>query len=251
VLSNTEQDKEALLLLESFKGKKSGRYKQALIVTSLRLGELTKAIKFAESLIVDAPDSSEYQLLYMRVLLLQGRYNEAEQVILDLYKRYPDNKQVRFNYAFLQFNLNNTVEAKEMFNALVKEDPESWFVLAQIAYDAGNVEEAVIILEKQTKNSNYSGIALHKLAEIHYGQQDFEKSLSVLNVLLQKSRLDAQAILLKAKNLIALKQLKEAKRQLDILFSIWNEDAITLLRLSKLQLRINDYTSAEKSLEIA
>ena len=254
LLSNNRQYNEALLLLESSKNNKSLRYKHSLAVTALRSGALEKALGYAQSLVSTGPENIEYQLLHVQVLIQVGQFSDAEKVILALYKEYPNDKQVRFTYALLQFNLDNISTAKTIFTELVTETPEdgeSWFVLAQMAYDSGNVGEAIAILERQTKNSEYRQKALHKLAKVHYSQQQYKESILVINVLLQKNRLDTQVIFMKAKNLIALKQIKEAKHQINILLGMWGEDARNLLQLSRLQLRINDLTGADESLELA
>ncbi len=254
VLSNFGRDKEALLLLESSNNNGSVRYKHSLAITALRTGELNKALGHTKFLISKSPENIEYQLLYVGVLIQLEQFDEAKKVILDLYKKYPNDKQVRFSYASLQFNLNNLSIAKSMFTKLVAETPDdgdSWFMLAQIEYDLDNIEEAVGILERQIKNDEYRLKALHKLVNVHYAQQQFKKSLLVINVLLKEDRLDTQVILMKAKNLIALKQTKEAKHQLNILSGLWLEEPHNLLQLSKLQLRINDVIGAEKSLGMA
>lgn len=254
VLSNTDQDKEALVLLESAKIAGGDRYKQALTVTALRLGDLEKSFTYAKSLISSAPDVPEYQLLYVQVLLQLKQFNEVEKVVVDLHKKHPENKNVQFSYAMLQFSLGNASTAKALFTELVTKNPddsESWFALAQIAYDSGEIDESIAILERQSKNSVFRNKALHKLANIYYSQQQFDKSLLVINMLLQTSRLDTKAIQLKAKNLIALNQTKEAKHQLDILLGMWGDDARKLFELSQLQLRVNDAIGAEKSLDMA
>ncbi|MGL1957602.1 MAG: PEP-CTERM system TPR-repeat protein PrsT [Colwellia sp.] len=256
VLSATGQDKEALALLETTHFDYSANYQHTLTVIALRLKEASKSLAYAESLITLSPENIDYQLLYTRVLVQLGKFNHAEKIITALYQKNAENKQVRFSYAFLQFNLNNYEVAEKILRELVNEDAndsDSWFVLAQIAFDSGKVEETIAILERQTKSENaaYRHKALDKLANVYYSQQQFEKSLSVINILLQKNRLNAEALLFKAKNLIALRRMKDAKHQLDILLSLWSEDPRNLLRLSKLQRRINDSDGAEKSLTIA
>lgn len=254
VLSKTGRNEEALLLLESAKISGGVNYKHTLAVIALQLGKLDKSLLNVQSLITTSPENINYQLLYASILLQLQQYDNAEKVILDLHDKYPDNKQVRFSYALLQFNKNNYPIAQSMLEALVKADPEdgeSWFILAQIAYDQGDMDKTIAILERQTKNDVYRVKALHKLAGIYYSQEKYEKSLEVINVLLQKSRLDTDAISMRVKNLIALKEIKEAKRQFDILFGLWSKDAKGLLQLSRLQLRVVDYDGAEKSLDLA
>ena len=255
-LSATGQEREALMLLEASNFTDSANYQHTLTVVALRLGEMEKSYKYVKSLIALSPEKIDYQLLYVRVLIQLSQFDDAEKVINDLYKKHPENNLVRFSYAFLQFNLNNYEVAKAMLKDLVNEDPEhseSWFILAQIAFDSDEVEEAISILERQTKSESEANRhkALDKLATVYFSQQQFEKSLSVINVLLQKNRLNAQALFIKSKNLIALKQIKEAKHQLNILLSLWSDDARNLLRLSKLQLRIKDIEGAERSLDMA
>ncbi len=254
VLSNFGQDKEALLLLESSKKNDGIRYKHSLAVTALRAGELDKALAHIQYIISISPENIEYQLLYVRILLQLEKIDDAQATVLALYKKHPNNTQVLFSYASFQFYLNNLTIAKPVFANLVAENPEdgeSWFFLAQIEYDLGNIEEAVAILERQTKNSEYRIKALNKLAKVHYSQKQFMQSLLVINVLLKENRLDSQVILMKAKNLIALEQTKEAKRQLNILLGLWREEPRNLLQLSRLQLRVHDDVGAEKSLELA
>jgi len=254
LLSKIGKGKTALSLLESAKVKGSLQFTNTLAVIALQVGELDKSLTYVQSLISLSPNVVEYQLLHTRVLLQMGRFDRAEKIIVALYAKYPNNREVRYNYALLQFNIDNLSEAKILFSHLVKENPKdgkSWFVLAQIAHDLEDIEETIRILERQTKNEEFRKQALYKLVQIHYEQQEFEKSLSIVNVLLQSNRLDTQAISMKAKNLIALNQIKEAKRQLDILLGLWSEDAFNLLRLSQLQLRVNDLNGAENSLVTA
>ncbi len=254
VLSNTGQDNKALLLLESSSSQKGVNFKHTLAVVSLRLGVLDKAFKYSQSLIELSPEVAEYQLLHIQVLIQLGQLDKAEKSIVALYEKHPDSDQVKFTFALLQFNLNNLTEAKTLFNELVKaspEDGESWFVLAQIEYELGNTVKAIAILEQQTKSDDYRPKALYKLAKVHFAEQEYNESLVVVNTLLQKSRLDDRALVLKAENLIALRQLKTAGHQLDILFGLWSDDARNLLKLSKLQIQVQDFLGAEKSLMMA
>jgi tetratricopeptide (TPR) repeat protein len=94
-------------------------------------------------------------------------------------------------------------------------------------------------------------VATYQLAELYFSEQDFENSLSLISNYLLSNRLDTFASELKAKNLIALNQTEPAKIQLSQLFGFWIDDANKLFRLSSLQLRIQDYGGAEKSLAAA
>ena len=256
VLSRKGQDEKALALLEAAKFPSSIQYQHMLTTTAFRVKQFDKSTNYAQLLLSLSPESIEYQILYTRILIAQKKFSEAEKVIVNLHQKHPNDRQVRFNYAYMLFNQDNAKQAKKILLSLVNEDSndsESWFVLAQIAHDAGDTEETIAILERQTKSKdeNYRLKALNKLANIYYSEQQFNKSLSVTKVLLQNDRLNSRALLIKAKNLIALNEFEDAKHQLNILFGLWSDDPRNLVILSQLQRQINELESAEESLDTA
>ena len=184
----------------------------------------------------------------------QNDTEKATSIITSLYFSNPENVEVQFNYAILKNFLNEKEVAKKVFRQLVtdnEEHTEAWLKLAELEYELGDVKSAVSILEQQKKKSEVNTRATYQLTELYFNERDYENSLSLISNYLQSNRLDTYASELKAKSLIALNQTESAKAQLSQLFGFWLDDAIKLLRLSRLQLRIKDYEGAEKSLAVA
>lgn len=254
VLAESGQPKQAFDLLERSKVTKGTNYIHTLAVLSLQLGYYDKSLQFVLSLTSSNPDNTEYQLLHSRVLLKLKQYQQAKELINDLYQKHPQDKDVRYSYALLQTSLGEHLKAKNILREIVTENPNDIdvvFSLAQVEYDLGNIKDAIAILERQTKVTANRSAALRKLAQINFEQQQFEATLKITNRLLANNRLDITVLLLKAKSLILLNRINEAKRQLNILTGLVGEDAKHLLTLSQLQRKVKDYKAAEYSLQLA
>jgi len=254
ILSERDKSLEALNLLKAAKIPQNALYLQTLAALSLRLGKLDESKIYISKIIAIEPENIKYQLLHAQLLLKQNDTEKATSIITSLYFSNPENVEVQFNYAILKNFLNEKEVAKKVFRQLVtdnEEHTEAWLKLAELEYELGDVKSAVSILEQQKKKSEVNTRATYQLTELYFNERDYENSLSLISNYLQSNRLDTYASELKAKSLIALNQTESAKAQLSQLFGFWLDDAIKLLRLSRLQLRIKDYDGAEKSLAVA
>jgi putative PEP-CTERM system TPR-repeat lipoprotein len=254
VLSEQGKALEALTLLKEANVSNDALYLQTLAAISLRLGKLDESQTYVTSLISLAPENIEYQLLHAQLLLQQGNITQATDILTPLYSKNADNADVRFNYAILQSLLKEKDVARKILRQLVidsKEHTQAWLKLAELEYELGEVNSAINIYQQQKKIDKVNKIATYQLAELYFSENDFEKSLSLINDYMQRNRLDNYAREIKAKNLIALNRTTDAKLQLSQLFGFWLNDAKKLVRLSRLQLRIKDYEGAEKSLAAA
>lgn len=254
VLSEQDKNLEALNLLKAAKVSKNALYLQTLAALSLKLGKLDESQTYISMIIELDPENIKYQLLHAQLLLQQNEIDRATEIITGLYSANPTHVEVQFNYAILQSSLNKKEAAQKVFRQIVNDNAdhtEAWLKLAEVEYEIGNVKSAISILEKQKQNTSINTVVTYQLAELYYSEKDFENSLSLISNYLLNNRLDTNAIEIKAKNLIALKQTENAKIHLSQLFGFWLDDANKLFRLSSLQLRIKDYEGAEKSLAMA
>jgi putative PEP-CTERM system TPR-repeat lipoprotein len=254
ILSERNKNLEALNLLKEAKLSKDTIYLQTLAALSLKLGKLEEGQSYISMILALEPENIKYQLMQAQLYLHQNNINKAKSIITNLYSANSDNAEVQFNYAILKNMTNEKKLASKVLRQLVtnhKEHTEAWLKLAELEYELGNVKPAISILEQQKKDSNVNTRATYQLAELYFSEDDFELSLSLISNYLLNNRLDTYASEIKAKNLIALKRIEPAKRQLSQLFGFWLNDGNKLLRLSRLQLRINDLNGAEKSLATA
>jgi len=254
ILSERDQNFEALNLLKEAELSKDALYLQTLAALSLKLGELKESQSYISMILALEPENIDYQLMHAQLLLQQNDIDKAKIIIANLYSENADNAEVQYNYAILKRLTNEKELASKVLRQLVtdnKDHTEAWLMLAELEYELGNVKAAISILEQQKKDSKVNTRATHQLAELYFNEGDFEISLSLISNYLLNNRLDTYASEIKAKNLIALQRIEPAKIQLSQLFGFWLNDGNKLLRLSRLQLRIQDYEGAEKSLAVA
>jgi len=254
ILSGRDKNLEALNLLKEAKVSKDALYLQTLAALSLKLGKLDEGQSYISKILALEPENIQYQLMNAQLLLQQNDMDKAKAIISNLYSTNSDNAEVLYNYAILK-NLTNEKElASKVLRQLVTNNKghiEAWLKLAELEYELGNVKPAISILEQQKKDSKVNTRATYQLAELYFNEGDFEISLSLISNYLLNNRLDTYASEIKAKNLIALNRVESAKIQLSQLFGFWLNDGNKLLRLSRLQLRVNDLNGAEKSLAVA
>ena len=251
IMSERGQLNKAIVMLESSDFPNDSNYNHALALLYFQSEQFNKSLDKVLLIKNLAPKQVDYQLLHARVLIELQLDKQAQQIIENLYRQYPTNKEVLSHYASLQASLSNNTLAKQILLDLVNNEPNdsvSWLKLADIEYDLGNTENAIKIMEVQTKNNNVKTQALLKLATLYFQQQQFEKSLVVTNSLLYDSWLNTDAIELKFKNLITLNRIKEAKYQTNILKGLWTDNALDLFKLSQLQEQVQNYEEAESNL---
>lgn len=251
VMSERGQFKKAITMLESLNFPNNSNYNHTLALLYLQSKQFDKSLDQVLLIIALEPKKIDYQLLHAHILRELQQNKQAQQIIEDLYRQHPKNKDILSNYASLQVSLGNKLLAKDILQELVNNninDSVSWLQLADIEYDLGNTEEAIKIIERQTKNTTFRTQALLKLATLHFQQRQFEQSLVLTNTALHDNRLNTDAIELKFKNLVALNRIKEAKHQTQILNGLWTGNALDLFKLSLLQQQVQSYKEAESNL---
>ena len=254
ILSEQDRDLDALNLLKEGKVLKNEVYLQTLAAIALRLGRLDESQNYLSSIIKLNPENIEYQLLHAQLLLQQKKLNQASDLLTKLYSENPDNVEVQFNYAILQDLLGKKDIARKALRQLVtdnEEHSEAWLKLAKLEYQLNDIESAISIYTQQRKNSTVRRRATYQLAKLYFNEKNYAQSLSVINNYIKSNRLDDYAREIRAKNLIALNRIEEAKLQLSQLFGFWLDNSHKLLRLSRLQISIEDYVGAKKSLAVA
>lgn len=254
LLSEIDRLEQALTLLEDSGIKGKPNFTHTLAILYYRLKKFDKSLAQVSTLIELAPENVEYRLLKANVLIELGKFTDAENIIVTLYESKPNDKAVQKSYALLQASLGEKTTARKILNELVTAYPDdisNWLILADIEYELGNVDDAIAMLKRHAKSATHKEQVNQKLALFYFKQKQFEDSLAVIVRLLKEDRLNSKTLTLKAKNLIALGQNEQAKRQLNILKGLWTDDAFNLMQLNGLQQQVNDYQGAEYSLSMA
>ena len=254
VFSEIGQISKALTLLEDKLGSNSAVFHHTLALLYFQTGQLQKSQIHIKLAIVASPESIDFQLLHSQLFIQFGEFEQAQQLITELYHKHPENNEVLSNYALIQASIGKTEAAQKIYKQLVALESKNgayWLQLASFENDLGNNEEAIIILENQSRHAEFKKEALNKLALLYFQARQFEKSLETVNRSLKDNRLDTQAIALKFRNLIALNDNEAAKHQINILRGLEENDAVTLLKISRMFQQIGNFQSADKNLSKA
>jgi len=254
VIADSGQIDKALSLLESAKIHGDNNYQYTLALLSLQAGDVNKSLNYISPLTTKFPDNIRYQLMHAQVLIALQQFKPAAQIINNLYAHHPQDRDVSYSYALLQFNLGQFETAKTVLTALLKQhndDSQGALLLAKVEYKLGNKASAIAGLERQTKLEAVRREALGELVNIFINEKNWQSALSIANRMLSDNRLDISALFIKARTLLALNQQQDAKHQLDILVGLVENDVPKLMQLSQLQLQVSDLAGADFSLQKA
>lgn len=251
LFSETGQVSKALTLMEGKKNANSAAFHHALALLYFQTEQLENSLTRIQLAIASSSENVAFQLLHSQILLRLNKFNEAQQIIIDLYEKHPENNDVLASYALLQASTGKTISAQKVFKHLVTVAPDNgsyWLQLARFENDLGNSKEAIRILEKQSRNIKFQEKALNKLATLYFQAKQFDKSLDAVSRSLKNNRLDVQAIELKFQNLVALGKLADAKHQINILQGLGTTDEYKLLKLSRMLQQVKEFQSADNNL---
>ena len=254
VLEGSGRVEQALALLENVKFKGGEKYQYALSLLSLRTGALQKSLDYIKPLTQNHPDNNSYHLITAQILMELKQFDQAKVIIENLYFTQPKSSEISTSYALLQLQLGQLDKAKDVLTDVIRSDKnysQGALLLAKVEYQLGNKATAIEGFERQTKISPVRSVALTELANIYVAEKKWQEALSVIDRMLNDNRLNVQALFKKAEVLLFLKELKKSKKKLDVLAGLIPEDVPMLIKLSQLQLQVEDIVGAEYSQERA
>ncbi|MFB0981858.1 MAG: PEP-CTERM system TPR-repeat protein PrsT [Alteromonadaceae bacterium] len=254
VLEGSGRVEQALALLENVKFKGGEKYQYALSLLSLRTGALHKSLDYIRPLTQSYPNNSSYHLITAQILMELEQFDQAKIMIENLYFKHTKSSEISTSYALLQLNLGQLEKAKEVLTDVLKQEPsysQGALLLFKVEYLLGNKTTAIEGFERQTKVSPVRAVALNELANIYVKEKKWQEALSVIDRMLNDNRLNIQALFKKAEVLLFLKELKKSKKKLEVLAGLIPENVAMLIKLSQLQLQVEDIVGAEYSQERA
>jgi putative PEP-CTERM system TPR-repeat lipoprotein len=254
LLKGLDRPQDALALLEKTDNSRDVIFQFTLAIITFDLNLFNHSLDYIDTTIKLDPQNTAYPLFRSRILFKMNRLSEAALIITQLYESQPSNRGVRESYALLKASQGDYKTAKKLFNGLVTEFPDEGansLALADIESKLGNDTKAVSILQKLSRTPDFRIKARFKLAELHYQSGRYVAGINLLNAVLKIDRLDEKALTLQVEGYIALNQEENAKNKLRLLNGLWQGDPDKLLRLSRLQQKIQQYALAEKTLSSA
>lgn len=216
--------------------------------------QFDQALAVGEQLTKANPRNPDYQNLLAAAYVQIGDYKKAQAALDGLFGIDPTHYAGRFNQAMLFKNQQRYEQAKRILTELVAErakDYRATLQLALVESQSNAVDAAISRLETLVVMNSQNVPAKRLLFDLYMRSGNFDRALSTVNELLALHALHPDFVLRKAEVLINLRQIDQAKAQLDRLYGLWLNKPEKLYRLSSLQQRITDFAGATTSLQKA
>lgn len=228
--------------------------------------------------------------IYTAVDLLNanGQYNEALEKIDTLLKRNPKDEQAKITKADIYMKLGDFGSAQSILNGILKTNPSSfparralvqvllrtgWFEEAnniviplvqenptdtalmlmkgQISIAMNNYEQAIDELIKAKTLDSENLYASELLVKAYENSGDLRSAILEVNHLLRNSFLNPVYLSYRAELYVKTNQYKKAQADMNSLYTLWENQPNRLLGLFDLQLSIQDFEGAKKTIEQA
>ena len=114
-----------------------------LYIAEERLSEATDVLRHA----VEEQENEQVREQIVQLLIQQGHFEEAEDALQDLIKRYPDNNELKFKLALVYLQTGQEGKARNTLQALVVDErfrDKAAFYLARMDAKARRFNEALI-----------------------------------------------------------------------------------------------------------
>lgn len=206
------ESNELTLIAEYYAGKKM-------------LAELQDVLQYALNLY---PDNIDIQAYICHTLIAEGKLAEAENLL----KSLPDqeDQEVRFLWATLHIERNDSLKANEVFARIEEEDNDVLILLdiADIYMDYNKGEEALIWLEKARKKAPDNPEVWESLSDYHYTFGDISKAIEYFNKLLDENPYEILYWINLTRCFLRQEKTQKALEAIDFALAIDEQDATAL-----------------------
>ena len=192
------------------------------------------------------------QAIKANLLISTNQFDVAREVNSSVISKNPNSYSAQLNEASVSVATGNIGQAKALLLKLVERFPKEYqanFLLANVLLLEGNIEEAETKLVDMVAIYNNDPAPLELLVRHYLDNNQYEKALTMVNKLNRDYFLQPTYIKLKADVHYSLGQVNEAKKQLKVLFGLWQDSAVDLSRLARFQEEIGALDDAILSLQ--
>lgn len=220
----------------------------------LRMGDEEQADSIITKLVAQHPEHHQTLNLYSTLLIARKQFEQAEITIRKVLAKDNDNDTANFNLALLYEAREDYSEAGNVLREFLKDRPAhipALLKLADLEIQSGNQEAAAAQLQKVLNYAPQNKEAQEKILNIMLQRRMWKEALSIVDGLRKTDRFNPQYIGLQARLYLETNDPEAATSNLNVLFSLWSDDAGKLLELATLQQQAGDDTGARKSLQKA
>jgi len=255
VLYSRKQFDEAITLVEQANDKNYDlQFDNYLIELYMAADQYHKAGRLVTKLLVEHPDNIALLNVMAAALIKINQPKEAYQVLQQVLNLDAQHFAAKYNQASALLDLRQPQQAKQRLLALIEIKPkhiQSQLLLAKTEMALGNSLDAIAVLNRLLQIDKSNIAAREMLVQLFKLTGQYEQALDKLNTLLNSNRLSSSYLLDKVEIFLALGEVIQAKKQIEILKGVWNDDAQGLIMLARIQRRVKDLTGARASINRA
>ncbi|MDO5969065.1 tetratricopeptide repeat protein [Flavivirga aquimarina] len=188
----------------------------------LETGNYKAAESFFETILKDYPENKTAKLCYGRAIGLNGHAEKAVSVFTELLTIFPNDFEIKLNYAESLLWGKNYPDAKHYYEGLIKENNQSFAALLGYANTLSNLkiyDEALINVNKalEVLPGNPNALISKKYIYLGYAyqnqqQQNYDKAETLLKENLSLFENDKETLLNLANVYLISNQLEKAKK---------------------------------------
>lgn len=245
----TQQNKQALLLLEKHQTKLLENLDSALLLGELFINS-NRAFK-AQSLVDELeplyPNDSRLQLFKIKLMMVRGKQDEALAILDNNLSQNLNNPTFLFTYSMLNLQGGKKEKALDGANALISLYPDDANFLnlkAGILIRLNKLDNAIELIEKTLNIEPNLFPAKFNLASIYSRKGELRQSNALIEELLAVSPTHLQVLTLKAHNLVADNQLENAIALYNDIIVLNPRDQYAKSQLASIYMRMGNYDSA-------
>ncbi|WP_394221050.1 XrtA/PEP-CTERM system TPR-repeat protein PrsT [Alteromonas gracilis] len=219
----TQQDKQALMLLERYQDALMENPDSALLLGDLliRQNKAFKAERLLQNLEYKYPNENKLQLFKIKLMAARGKEEEALRILEMNLPAYKDNAGFLFTYSLMNLQAqryDNALKGANLLSEMFPEEAEVYNLKAGIFIRQGQLEDAKANIEKALSRNPTLFPAKFNLAATESRLGNIEQSNLLVEELLTLSPQHNETLMLKAFNLAKAGNIDEAKQiYLDIL----------------------------------
>ncbi|WP_158967935.1 XrtA/PEP-CTERM system TPR-repeat protein PrsT [Paraglaciecola sp. L3A3] len=211
----TQQDKQALLLLEKHQDTLVENLDSALMLGELfiKLNRAFKAQDLTDVLDKTYQGHPRLELFKIKLMMVRGKQQEALKILDNSFNKNKTNATFLFTYSMLKLQAKKPEEALQGAQALLELYPNEAEFLnlkAGILIRMEKLDEAINTIEMALKANPKLFPAKFNLASIYSRKKEIERSNEIIESLLVVSPKHSQTLLLKAHNLTIQSKTQEA-----------------------------------------
>lgn len=242
----TQQNKQALTLLEKHEDKLVENIDSALLLGDLYLKQnrAFKAQKLSDKLVSAYPNDSRVQLFEIRLMAARGKIEEALRILDSAYENNKDKASFLFTYSMMKLQAGYEREALKSAQAILTlypDEPEFMNLKAGIHIRLREYDEAMLLLDKALAIDPELFAAKFNKAAILSRREDFEASNNIVEELLATSPKHPQSLLLKAHNKVQQGEIEKALDLYSDILVLNNDFNYARFELAKLYRALKDY----------